>query len=195
MILIVGLGNPGEKYEKTRHNFGFRAIDGLSAKNNFPEFKKTTKNAASISKGIISGKEIILAKPQTFMNDSGRAVKKLISDFQTTASGLLAAHDDTDIPLGEIKISKNRGAAGHKGIESIIKALGTKNFTRIRIGAAHFERSQKQTLNEKLVLKKLTKKEEKAAEAAIKKTIEAIEFLLNENLEKAMSKYNAQEIR
>ena len=113
MILIVGLGNPGKKYQKTRHNVGFRVIDQL---------------------GFLSLKEVILVKPKTFMNLSGKSVKNLLKTYHLKPSNLIVIHDDTDLPLGKIKISKNRGAAGHKGVESIIKEMGTKNFVRLRVG-------------------------------------------------------------
>lgn len=127
MLFIVGLGNPGEKYKNTRHNIGFRVIDEFREKNNFSEFRISQKFNAEISKGEIAGQSVILAKPQTFMNNSGKAVKSLLRN-------LFVIHDDIDLPLGKIKIVKNRGSAGHKGVESIIKELGTKNFIRFRIG-------------------------------------------------------------
>jgi PTH1 family peptidyl-tRNA hydrolase len=143
MIIIVGLGNPGKKYINTRHNIGFEIIDIFAKENNFPEFKLSKKSNALISENVINGKKIILAKPQTFMNNSGISVKKLAgvrpplnqrgSDPRNLRN-LYIIHDDIDLPLGKIRISKNRGSAGHKGVESIIKELGTKNFTRIRIG-------------------------------------------------------------
>jgi PTH1 family peptidyl-tRNA hydrolase len=139
MVIIVGLGNPGKKYINTRHNIGFEIIDVFAKENNFPEFRLNKKFNA-----LVSEKEnILLVKPQTFMNESGISVKKLAgvrpplnqrgSDPRNLRN-LYIIHDDIDLPLGKIRISKNRGSAGHKGVESIIKELSTKNFTRIRIG-------------------------------------------------------------
>ena len=113
MHLIVGLGNPGKKYEKTRHNAGFMVLDELEKKE-LPEVR--------------------LLKPDAFMNDSGSAVYRAIKNYKLKAVNLIVVHDDIDIPLGKIKVSKGSGSAGHKGVESIIQALGTKDFTRIRIG-------------------------------------------------------------
>lgn len=118
MFLIVGLGNPGKEYEKTRHNVGFMVLDALK--------EVELPNA-------------ILAKSQAFMNNSGKAVKKLLRRNTNEAIAelirhLIIVHDDIDIPLGKVKVSVGRGSAGHKGVESIIQSLGTKNFTRIRIG-------------------------------------------------------------
>ena len=113
-ILIVGLGNPGKKYEKTRHNVGFRVIDELEKE--------------------IFDENIILFKPQAFMNNSGRTVKKFFQNSKLKTQNLIVVHDDIDLLLGKIRISKNSSSGGHKGIQSIIDTLGTKNFTRIRIG-------------------------------------------------------------
>jgi PTH1 family peptidyl-tRNA hydrolase len=200
MYLIVGLGNPGKKYEKTRHNIGFRIIDEIAA--NFQFSPAPTKGGggvqsifnAKISKGEIANKEIVLAKPQTFMNNSGKAVKSLIKNLKLEIRNLIIIHDDIDLPLGKIRIVKNRGSAGHKGVESIIRELKTKDFVRFRIGINQFAQNQKSKIkNQKLdefVLKKFSKGEEKIVKEVIKKTVEAIEFSLKEGLEKAMTKIN-----
>jgi PTH1 family peptidyl-tRNA hydrolase len=165
MILIVGLGNPGKKYEKTRHNVGFMAIDKLK---------------------LLNIKKVILAKPKTFMNESGKEVKKIIKNLKLKIKNLIVIHDDLDLSLGRIKISVNRGAAGHKGVESIIKELGTKNFIRFRIGIKSISNFKTQNF----VLSKFTKQEEKIVKEVIKKTAEAIEFAIIYGIEKAMNKYN-----
>jgi PTH1 family peptidyl-tRNA hydrolase len=149
MIVIVGLGNPGKKYLNTRHNIGFEAIDQLAKENKFPEFKLSKKFNALVSKE----KEVILAKPQAFMNNSGQSVKLLYSFYKPKE--LIVIHDDIDLSLGKIRVSKNRGSAGHKGVESIIKELGTKDFTRIRIGIQP-EKDVSQNV-EKFVLQKFKK--------------------------------------
>lgn len=205
MMLIVGLGNPGRKFEKTRHNFGFMTIDEFQRKNNFPKFKFSKKFKAEVSEGIFNGKKIILAKPQTFMNLSGKSVKSLTTKYllkirnkkamamflrryENLFENLFVIHDDLDLPLGKIRIVKNRGAAGHKGVESIIKNLGTKNFVRFRIGIC--PKTGKPKNPEKFVLKKFNKEEEKIIKEVIKRTALAIKFSLKEGLEKAMSNYN-----
>ena len=188
MILIVGLGNPGKKFEKTRHNLGFRVVDEIAANFQFSIFNFQSIFNVKISKGEIANKKIILAKPQTFMNLSGKAVKKLISNIQNLTSKLWIIHDDIDIPLGEIRIVKNRSSAGHKGVESIIKELGTKNFVRFRIGIQ--PKFGKPKNPERFVLQKFNKEEEKIVKEVIKKTVEAIEMILKEKIEKAMSKFN-----
>lgn len=167
MFLIVGLGNPGKKYENTRHNVGSRIIDELKSLN------------------LIN---VVLAKPTTFMNESGKAVKGLINKFQIPKSKIIVVHDDIDLPLGKIRISKSSGSAGHKGVESIIKNLGTKDFIRFRIGIMPETGKPKDVEN--FVLRKFTGEEEKILKETIKKTAEAIEFFLKEGLEKTMNKYS-----
>jgi len=197
MIIIIGLGNPGRKYKNTRHNIGFRVIEKFGEKNNFPEFKLCKKFDSLISEDIFNNKKVIIIKPQTFMNKSGKAVKKLVGDPLSQSfgrAGLLVVHDDIDLPLGKIRIVKNRGAAGHKGVESIIKEIGTKNFIRFRIGikpktGRHPPAAQLKN-PEKFVLQKFSKEEEKIVKEIIEKTVEAIELTLKQGLEKAMNKYN-----
>ena len=201
MILIIGLGNPGKKYEKTRHNIGFRVIEKLARKNNFPDFEFSQKFNALISKGKLGKERTILAKPQTFMNNSGKAVKSLMNFYKITSpglarlnfakqnlGGLVVIHDDIDLPLGKIRISKGRGAAGHKGVESIIKELGTKNFDRFRIGIQ--PKSGKPKNVERFVLQKFTKGEGEIIKEVIEKTCKAAKLVLTERLNEAMKEYN-----
>ncbi len=133
-ILIAGLGNPGKKYEKTRHNAGFLAADFLRKHFELPAWKLSKKHNAFVSIGEINGKKIILAKPQTCMNSSGSAVRSLMRLYGLGEESLVVLHDDIDIPFGKIKISANSGSAGHHGVESVIEFLGTRNFTRVRVG-------------------------------------------------------------
>ena len=188
MILIVGLGNPGIKYTRTRHNIGFRILDELEKENDFPSFKLVKKFNSLISEGEVRGKKILLAKPQTFMNKSGQAVKTLTNFYKTTRTGLVIIHDDIDLPLGKIRISKSRGSAGHKGVESIIKELATKNFVRFRIGIQ--PKIGKPKNSERFVLQKFTEEEEKIIKKIIKTSCDALKTALTEGTEKAMSKFN-----
>ncbi len=148
MLIVVGLGNPGDEYANTPHNIGFEFLDFFAKKNDFPAFEFD-----KYSNALISKKDgILLAKPQTFMNNSGQSVKILKAKLEASSSlALVIIHDDIDLVLGTYKISINRGSAGHKGIESIIKELGTEDFTRIRIGVS------KETKPD--VLKKFAKKD------------------------------------
>jgi PTH1 family peptidyl-tRNA hydrolase len=191
MIIIVGLGNPGKKFEKTRHNLGFLVIENLKLKiKNFSYWKYEKKFKAEISQGKIRNKKVILAKPQTFMNESGKSAKLLIKSYNLEPKNLIVIHDDIDLPLGKIRISAGRGSAGHKGVQSIIDELGTKNFVRFRIGIKPTTYNLQLTTIEKFVLQKFKKNEEKILKGVIKKTIEAIEVAIKEGIEKAMSEFN-----
>jgi len=188
MFLIFGLGNPGKKYENTRHNIGSRMIDELRSSLALPSIRVINELKS------LNFKNVILVKPNTFMNESGKAIKLLLRNNNTVVEllqkgeNLLIIHDDIDLPLGKIRIVKNRGSAGHKGVESIIKELRTKNFIRFRIGI--FPKHGKPKNPERFVLQKFNKEEEKIVKEITKKTVEAIEFFLKEGLEKTMSEYN-----
>jgi len=201
MIIIVGLGNPGKKYQNTRHNVGFQAIDEIAANFQFspaPFSRGGVQSIfnAQISKGQIANEKIILVKPQTFMNQSGKAIKSLLKKISLNtrivelSKHLWIIHDDIDLPLGKIRIAKNRGSAGHKGAESIIKELGTKNFIRFRIGIKPKQSCKPVYGAERFVLRCFTKEEKEIIKKVIKKTVKAIELFLREGLEKAMNEYN-----
>lgn len=190
MMLILSLGNPGKKFEKTRHNVGFLVVDEFREKNNFPDFKLSKKLMAEISEGFSNERKIILAKPQTFMNASGRAVKILNTRYRIPNTNLWVVHDDIDLPLGKIRIVKNRGAAGHKGVQSIINEIKTKNFIRFRIGIKSQKAKDRLQKTEKFVLEKFSKEEEKILKKVVEETVEAIEITIKEGVEKAMAKYN-----
>lgn len=165
MFLIVGLGNPGKKYENTWHNLGFRTIDELEP---------------------LNLKGVILAKPQNFMNKSGLAVKKAIRNYKLKIKNLIVIHDDLDLPLGKIRIVENRGSAGHKGVESIIKELGSKEFVRIRIGI--LPKSGKPKNPENFVLCKI--KEKKIMDKIIQKAAKAAGTIVEKGTEAAMNEHN-----
>lgn len=188
MIIIIGLGNPGKKYEDTRHNVGFMVLDEFAKKNNFADFKLSKNFPALISENALNSQKIILVKPQTFMNESGKVAKILNTKYKIQNTNFLVIHDDLDLPLGKIKIVKGRGSAGHKGVDSIIKALGNKNFVRLRIGIAN----EKSKINnaEKFVLSKFSKEENTILKEILQKTASAIEICLKKGLEKTMSEFN-----
>jgi PTH1 family peptidyl-tRNA hydrolase len=192
MRIIVGLGNPGKKFEKTRHNLGFLVIENLKLKiKNFSDWKYEKKFKAEISRGKIGKEKIILAKPKTFMNESGKSVKLLVTNYSLPVTKLFVVHDDIDLPLGKIRISIGRGSAGHKGVQSIIDELGTKNFVRFRIGIKPKNNKQRTINNVKeFVLLKFNKREEKILKEVVKRTCQAIEVAIKEGGEKAMSRFN-----
>jgi PTH1 family peptidyl-tRNA hydrolase len=184
MIIIIGLGNPGEQYKNTRHNVGFMAIDAFAEKNNFPDFKMQKKSNALIAENILADEKIILVKPQTFMNDSGKSAKELVRNNQT--ENIIVIHDDIDLPVGKMKIIKERGSAGHKGVESIIKNIGNDGLVRFRVGIG----SDKKTEAMKVVLKNFSPEEKKLVDETIQKTTEALNFFVKEGLEKTMNQFN-----
>jgi len=175
MKLIVGLGNPGKKYTNTRHNIGFDVVlrfweARLKKEGAFSPWKFEKKFQADISTSALGQNKIILALPQTFMNNSGSAVKELSGFYKIKPEDILVIHDDIDINLGEFKIQKNRGSAGHNGVESIIIAINSKNFSRIRIGIRNEEARDKMP-TEKFVLEKFTLEESALLEKIIAEDI------------------------
>lgn len=178
MKLIAGLGNYGTEYEKTRHNYGFMVIDAFKEENNFPEFIMDKDSNSLVSQN----NNIILIKPQTYMNNSGKAVKKIASFYKISNKDIIVVHDDADVDLGEIKIAEDRGSAGHNGVESIINELNTKEFTRLRMGINSEDPSYKEPLMngglENVVLKNFSKNEQEIANETIKKAVEKIKELI-----------------
>jgi peptidyl-tRNA hydrolase, PTH1 family len=132
--LIVGLGNPGSKYKKTWHNMGFLVLDDLKNKLNFPEFKSHKKFQAEISEGNVNDLKVILAKPTTFMNNSGTSVSALAKFYKIDHGDVIVVHDDIDMELGKTRTANDSSAGGHNGIKSIIQYLNTQEFTRVKLG-------------------------------------------------------------
>jgi PTH1 family peptidyl-tRNA hydrolase len=160
-LAIVGLGNPGPSFQKNRHNIGSHFLNYLAAKWSNNDWKINKKCLAEIIFIRKNGRKIILAKPTVFMNQSGKTLNLLKQFYNLSLQSIFIAHDDTDIALGDFKIQFGRGSAGHKGVESIIQELKSKNFCRIRIGVRPFSRHQKA---EKLVLKNFNDEEKKILE-------------------------------
>ena len=173
--LIIGLGNPGPEHYNTRHNTGFLFVDALAEKLNASEFvyDKKLKAEISSSKLQVPSSKVILAKPQTFMNKSGEAVSTLSKFYKIKPENILVVHDDIDILWSNFKFSFGRSSAGHKGVESIIKALKTKNFWRLRIGIQ--PTLKKHTPADKVILKKFTPAEFKILNQTIKRAISELE--------------------
>ena len=187
MFIIVGLGNPGNKYSRTRHNVGFRVIERLSKIYNIP---LEEKEMFVIGKGALEGTESVLLKPLTYMNRSGIAVKKVLNKFyipqDELAVKLLVIHDDLDLDTGKIKIRKNGSSGGHKGIEAIIQETGTKNFMRIKIGIGR----ERDVPVEQYVLSNFRPHEKNLIEDAIIKTCDAVAVITTKGIEKAMNTFN-----
>jgi PTH1 family peptidyl-tRNA hydrolase len=199
MILIVGLGNPGEKYAKTRHNLGFMVVDELARKILPLAKTKWEENKKFNSQFIRIDPQTILVKPQTMMNASGFAVAKMANFYHIEPVEIWVIHDDVDLPLGKIKIRLGGAAAGHHGAESIIKQLGADQFVRFRLGIGHPRLRPgyggqagrgSDRLVEKYVLRRFDVNEASEVKQMIKKTVEAVRVALDDGLEKAMNQFN-----
>lgn len=182
--LIVGLGNPDKKYENTFHNVGKLAIIEFAKQFDSPQFKESKR----LSSAIIQKQNLILAHPLVYMNESGGSIRALKKFFKTPTENIIIIHDDGDLPFGKIKISFNRGAGGHKGIESIINKLKTQRFVRIRIGIQ--PTAKKRILAGQLVLEKIDTKHKKLLEEVFEKVSLAIEKIVSEGLDNAMREIN-----
>lgn len=189
MTLIVGLGNPGRKYSRTRHNVGFMVVDHLANSYGL-SFKE--KDDYLISFGSIEGIPVTLLKPTTYMNLSGIAVKKVINReiIENLPNSVIVVHDDLDLPLGKIKIRRNGSSGGHRGVNSIIENLGTKDFIRVKVGIG-----KKEGIDvSEYVLSPFTKEEKPIIEEKILQAAQSVVTILCEGLEKAMNKYNREDI-
>lgn len=176
MKLIIGLGNPGKKYARTRHNLGFMVLDALheSLKSyGINDWELSKKFNAEVSGCTVHNEKIIIAKPMTFMNDSGQAVQLLMRYYKIPPRDLLVVHDDKDILLGTLKVQTDRGHAGHNGVRSIMEHIGAQDFTRIRLGIAN-ENVKKTGDTADFVLSKFGLLERKKVAEVIEKSVKEI---------------------
>ncbi|PMD68107.1 aminoacyl-tRNA hydrolase [Companilactobacillus nuruki] len=185
MKLIVGLGNPGKKYDRTKHNMGFMTIDSLMDEYGQTQMKKDFE--AEYCKFKVDGETVFLVKPLTFMNESGRAVNFLMGYYQIKPEELMVIQDDLDMPIGKVRLRTKGSAGGHNGIKSIISAVGTKDFSRIKIGIQHPER---QTVVN-WVLTPFSKDQEPVALSGIDKAVSIVKDWVSGNTtDQLMNKYN-----
>ena len=185
MKLIVGLGNPGKEYAGSRHNLGFRCINQLAKDHGIGIDKRQCQ--AQLGVGRIAGVQVVLGKPRTYMNLSGKSVHMMMGRFKAKREDIVVIHDDLDLPLGRIRFYANGGPGGHKGVESIIAALGSRDFVRVRIGVGRPPPGMDPV---DFVLLDFSPTERPLVEEAIAKVGEAVPFLLKEGLAAAMNKYN-----
>lgn len=181
--LILGLGNPGAEYENTRHNAGRMAAMYFAKKNGFPEFKHDKK-----SNSLISRNKLLISLPETFMNKSGQAAAKLFKPKKENKD-LIVIHDDLDLPLGRFKISYGKSSGGHKGVESVMRALKTKNFVRVRIGVSPKHKPDQKEIM-KFIIGKFKPAELEIFKKVEKRVSEALECMATDSLERAMSEFN-----
>lgn len=186
MYLIVGLGNPGKEYEKSRHNVGFDTIDELVEEHHIPQ--GGVKFRALYGKGTIGGEKAILAKPLTFMNLSGEAVRALVDYFKIDVKEeLIVIYDDIDLEPGKIRVRAKGSAGGHNGMKNIVKHLGTQEFARVRVGVG--EKPKGWDLAD-YVLSRFSKEERKQVDEAIETSCKAVACIVEHGVDAAMNQFN-----
>ncbi len=198
MKLIVGLGNPGRRYEKTRHNLGFICVNHLAREYNIRMNKSQGK--ARTGKGKIAGNEVLLARPQTYMNLSGESIKLLLNKTHSGIDELVVIHDDLDLPVGKIRVRLGGGSGGHKGINSIFQETGSRDFCRVRLGIGRppkfrddIEIQEDDVID--YVLSNFTPDEKKIIGKSIPLASEAVVSLITEGLTATMNKYNSNSVK
>lgn len=182
---MVGLGNIGEEYEFTPHNLGFMAIDRLAEAHAIRVSRKEAD--ARVGLGTIRGRKVALAKPQTFMNESGRAVKGLLERYELKPDHLVVVYDELDLPWGSLRIRPMGSAAGHNGIKSVIGHLGTQKFARVRMGV---DRGREGGRGADYLLRRLKRSDRQEMEEMAVRGAEAVESILAEGVEKSMAIFN-----
>ena len=193
MKLIIGLGNPGKAYAHNRHNIGFRCINYLARLHSIPVKKYQCRS--QVGTGKIAGVEVLLAKPKAFVNLSGKAVERLMRKYNISIDDLLVIYDDLDLPLGKLRLRAGGSAGGHKGISSIISALGGEDFPRIKVGIGRPTEEDGTAITDEdtivgYVLSDFTPQEEAATKSTIATVAEAIHCVLTEGLTAAMNRFN-----
>ena len=184
MYIIVGLGNPGKKYENTRHNMGFIAVDLLAEKYGIKVDK--IKFKALVGEGRIAGRKVLLVKPQTYMNLSGQSVMEVMNFYKEDIENLIVIYDDIDIPTGTIRLRKKGSAGTHNGMRNIVYLLQEDGFPRIRVGIG----SESKVDLIHYVTSGVTKKEKDLLEDALTRAADAVACIVEKGIEKAMNEYN-----
>ena len=182
MKLIVGLGNPGSKYDKTKHNAGFWVIDELIRRSENSAEKNQCQ--ALVTTCTLYGERVMLAKPQTFMNLSGHAVSEIVNYYHDRLDDILVIHDDLDLPVGKLRFKNGGSAGGHNGIKSIIAQLGSQDFDRLKLGIG----KGGNTID--YVLSPFNGEDAKIIDSAVQTAADAVEVWLKHGLNKAMNEYN-----
>jgi PTH1 family peptidyl-tRNA hydrolase len=185
MRIIVGLGNPGDKYRCTRHNIGFRCVDSLARQWNLPLSERRAKAVLGIGRHL--EQDVVLAKPRTFMNNSGEGAAYLLTRFAAQPADLIVIYDEMALTLGKLRIRPAGSDAGHNGIRSIIAALRTQSFPRIRVGIGPPAEGRGQVSH---ALTRFTDEEAPVIAEAVARVVEAVDCLLTEDIHVAMNRFN-----
>jgi peptidyl-tRNA hydrolase, PTH1 family len=183
--LVVGLGNPGEEYEETAHNLGFLVVDRLAVRNGIKVGRRDAR--ALVGQGTVSGKRVLFAKPQTFMNVSGESVNGLLVKNEIAPGDLILVYDELDLPWQSLRIRPGGSAAGHRGVDSVIRNAGTNEFPRVRLGI-HGGRREKD--GAQIVLGKLNRAQRQELDELLDYASQAVESIIAEGVEKSMAKFN-----
>ncbi len=186
MKLIVGLGNPGSGYARSRHNVGFRCVDRLAHDHGLAFTRK--KPDYQMAEGEVAGEKVLLMKPRTFMNESGRAVGPVAHFYHLALGDVMVVYDDLDLPLGKLRIRPGGSSAGHRGVQSIIGALGGDAFPRLRVGVGRPEASGRDAVGH--VLGDFNAAEEKVMAEAVARASEALLTVIRDGLDAAMNRFN-----
>lgn len=184
MWLLVGLGNPGIRYARTRHNIGFMVLDRLAESLGLSFSEKTDYRACN---GSISGQKVVLMEPLTFMNRSGGPVRKVLSKYTVLPEHIIVIHDDLDLEAGKLKIRKKGSSGGHKGVESVIQNLGTRDFIRVKIGIGRDQFIP----TEDYVLSRFRKEEQTLIKDAVSRSVEALSCIIESGVDRAMNRFNS----
>jgi PTH1 family peptidyl-tRNA hydrolase len=183
MFLIVGLGNPGKRYAPTRHNIGYRVIDELAARSGIRLARKF-RLKSEIGRGKLLGHDVLLLKPRTFMNLSGRAVSASARYYRVSITDLIVVTDDASLPVGRIRVRPRGSSGGHKGLVSLIAGMGGEDFRRVRVGIGAGEEMVAHVLGE------FSTPERAAMERAVESAADAVESVVSEGTERAMDRFN-----
>lgn len=184
MKIIIGLGNPGKKYENTRHNAGFMVMDALA---NLCDLSfDQDKFSASFAKGKVHGEDVILMKPTTYMNNSGLALRQVLDFYKESSEDVLIIYDDIDLPVGKIRLRQKGSAGGHNGIKSVIQSMGTSTFDRIRVGTSR----DPQIPIIQWVLTNFKQEEKKDLNQAIEAAAHAAYYAIDHSFSQTMNQYN-----
>lgn len=185
MYIIVGLGNPGKKYEHTRHNAGFDALDILAEEYGIKIDK--IKHKALIGEGKIGSEKVVLVKPQTYMNLSGESVQSVFQFYKVDMDHLIVVYDDIDLDVGKLRIRKKGSAGSHNGMKSIIKCLGSQDFPRVRIGVSRPDPNRDLA---DFVLSRVSKYQAEDMKSGLEKAVKTVEEIIRTDIDMAMNKYN-----
>jgi PTH1 family peptidyl-tRNA hydrolase len=190
MKLIVGLGNPGDRYRFTRHNMGYLVLDGLAEEHGISVRRK--KFDADIGEGVIAGAPVLLAKPRTYMNLSGTAVIRLSGFFKIDLTDIVVVHDDLDLAFGSVRVKEGGGHGGHKGMISVIQHLGAREFTRVRLGIG---KPLLKVMVEDYVLQIFSRDEMEALPDILRRAADAVVEILTSGPQAAMCRFNVRRVK